>query len=115
MKLADFLASVGFYYHCVFLRKEEYDNVYWVTLALKGRAYSFEYYKDASKDCVDVFGGGKEQRPPRLFEVMEYLSKDTYPEEYRGLYSFLLDALGKEKFSQIFKHIVLFVGLKELE
>lgn len=101
MKLADFLASVGFYYHCVFLRKEEYDNCYWVTLILKGRAYSFEYYKDATKDCVDVFGGGKEQRPPRLFEVMEWmLSKDCDCFENSELFAFLCEQLGKEKYKQ---------------
>ena len=99
MKLADFLASVGFYYNCVFLRKEEYDNVYWVTLILKGRAYSFEYYKSANVDCVDVFGGGKEQRPPRLFEVMEWIIGDNCKAcDNIELLGFLHEQLGPEMY-----------------
>jgi hypothetical protein len=95
--LADFLASTGFYYHCVFLRKEEYDNCYWVTLILKGRAFSFEYFKSANKDCLDVFGGGKEQRPPRLFEVMEWIMGDDCKAfDNMELLGFLHEQLGGE-------------------
>jgi hypothetical protein len=97
--LADFLVSVGFLYNCVLLRKEEYDNVYWVTLILKGKAFSFEYYKDEQIDLVDTFGGGKEQRPPRLFEVMEWIkSKECLYTDYSELFGFLSEQLGVVKY-----------------
>lgn len=103
--LADFLASVGFLYNCMFLRNDgNGNNVYWVTLILKGKAFSFEYYKSASVDCVDTFGGGKEQRPPRLFEVMEWIkSKECLYVDYPELFGFLSEQLGVEKYLKFFE------------
>lgn len=100
MKLADFLASVGFYYHCVFLRNDgNGNNVYWVTLILKGKAFSFEYYKDEQIDLVDTFGGGKEQRPPRLFEVVEWIMGDDCKAcDNIELFGFLYEQLGPEMY-----------------
>jgi len=96
--LADFLVSVGFRYYCVFLRNDgNGNNVYWVTLILKGLAFSFEYYKNENEDCVDIFGGEKEQRPPRLFEVMEWIiCDDCKAFDNMELFGFLHEGLGPE-------------------
>ena len=100
--LIDFIASTGLLYYCVFLRKESNCHVYWITLICKGKAFSFEYYKPSKEDCIEVFGGDKEQRPPRLFEVISWIhAPDCLVCDNVELFGFLYRVLGEQKYNYL--------------